>query len=392
MNGTTEPAPPAAAAYVAPRTPVEAAIGEIWTELLGVPRPGVHDRFTELGGNSFLAMQLALRMEQAFGQLPALDVPFSEWTVERMALGAGRPASAPDDAGARVVAIRGPGPRPPLFCVHAVDGHVLPYGPLAHRLGADQPVYGLMARGLDGPGEPPGSVEALAEEYVDAVRRVQPDGPYRLGGWSLGGLVAWEMARRLEAEGREVELLALFDTRIGGATDPAKSDDAAFLVAILLTAFLRQVPGYVFDGPALSRAEAELRGLGQDAQAALVVAEARRAGAVVPDSFDGAHLRRMLAVRKALTRAHFEYDPEPFAGRLTYFQAVEWPKHGREDQVPRWRSLARGGMEVRTVPGCHATMIREPNVGFLAGELRACMDLAAPGSAHATTLNDGQVP
>src|SRR5262249_39565166 len=112
-----------------------------------------------------------------------------------------------------LVAIQPQGSARPFFCVHAVSGNVLCYRTLAHRLGAQQPFYALQARGVDDEQEPQTRVEAMAADYLEAVQTVQPHGPYLLGGWSMGGLIALEMAKQLEAQGEEVRLLALFDTK-----------------------------------------------------------------------------------------------------------------------------------------------------------------------------------
>ena len=134
-----------------------------------------------------------------------------------------------------LVPIQPHGSERPFFCVHPVSGNVLCYRALARRLGAQQPFYALQARGLDDGQEPQTQVEAMAGDYLEAVRTVQSHGPYLLGGWSIGGLIALEMARQLQAQGEEVRLLALFDTKAPNAEEESEViDDASLLASFAL--------------------------------------------------------------------------------------------------------------------------------------------------------------
>src|SRR5262249_37663095 len=111
-----------------------------------------------------------------------------------------------------LVSIQPRGSLPPFFCAHASGGNVFSYVGLARRLGLDQPFYALQARGLMGTQEPHTRIEEMAADYLHAIRAVQESGPYSLGGWSMGGLIAFEMARQLEQQGEQVAAVALFDT------------------------------------------------------------------------------------------------------------------------------------------------------------------------------------
>src|SRR5207253_11167405 len=111
-----------------------------------------------------------------------------------------------------LVAIQPQGSQPPFFCVHPIGGSVFCYRDLARHLGSDQPFYGLQARDLVPNQEPHASVETMAADYIEALRIIQPTGPYRLGGWSLGGVVAFEMAQQLQRQGESISVLALIDS------------------------------------------------------------------------------------------------------------------------------------------------------------------------------------
>ncbi|MFL5537436.1 MAG: amino acid adenylation domain-containing protein, partial [Longimicrobiaceae bacterium] len=196
--------------YVAPRGELEERLAALWSEVLGVERVGVHDDFFDLGGQSILATRLVARVREEMGfELPVASLltgPTVEQMVQAM-MGKKDPARLP------LVPLQTFGGRPPLFVAHPAGGHVMCYHDLAFLLGMEQPVYGLQPRGIDDGGQAPITViEEMAAFYVDAVLRLRPSGPYRVAGWSFGGVVAWEMAQQLHAAGHEVDLLALFDT------------------------------------------------------------------------------------------------------------------------------------------------------------------------------------
>ena len=213
-----------------------AALVRIWEDLLGVSPVGVTDDFFELGGHSLLAVRLMARIESRTGRRLALSELLHRPTVEGMAAALRQTETAAAASGSCRVEIRAGGSRPPLFWVHPVGGNVLCYYDLARHLGADRPVHAFRARGLEDGEEIPHDVEAMAAEYCAEFLRVHPEGPCLLGGWSMGGLVAYEMAQRLRAAGREVALLALLDTRAprGPIGEPVGELDA-------LAAFAREL-------------------------------------------------------------------------------------------------------------------------------------------------------
>ncbi|HEX3528888.1 MAG TPA: amino acid adenylation domain-containing protein, partial [Thermoanaerobaculia bacterium] len=210
-----EPDSGPAPGFVAPRTAVEEVLAEIWAELLGAAHIGVHDNFFERGGHSLLAVLLMARIEKRLGTTLPLAALFSAPTLEALAALAETSGGHPAGRKGRgsLVAIKPATNRDtdqaPFFCVHPIGGNVLCYLDLARHLAPDQPFYALQTPD-DRP--PAKSIEEMAARYLAEVRCVQPQGPYRLGGWSMGGLVAFAMARQLAAEGQAPELLALIDT------------------------------------------------------------------------------------------------------------------------------------------------------------------------------------
>jgi acyl carrier protein len=220
-------------AYVAPRTPVEEKLEQIWAEVLGLEKVGVNDDFFELGGHSLLMAQLISRIRQAFGaDLPLLSL-YQAPTVASFADIIVKNRSERGEAGEAVslprclVMLRGEGERLPLFCIPSTTGYVDIFHGLALHLGDDQPVYGLEYPGLDGQVEPLRSFEALASEFIRYMRLIQPRGPYCLFGFCTGGFVGYEMARQLSALGEPVGMLAMLDVMAPGAVQRVPGSERA---------------------------------------------------------------------------------------------------------------------------------------------------------------------
>ena len=174
--------------FVAPRNALEVQLANLWEEVLGVRPVGVTDNFFELGGHSLAAVRSFALIEKRLGKKVPLATVFQGATVEHLAnILRRRTEAAPRSS---LVAIQPDGSRRPLFLIHPAGGHVFPYAHLARHLGSDQPCYGLQARGLEEGQEPHSRIEDMAAYYIEALRTVQPRGPYLLGGWSMGGVIA----------------------------------------------------------------------------------------------------------------------------------------------------------------------------------------------------------
>ncbi|MCG1048623.1 non-ribosomal peptide synthetase [Mycetohabitans sp. B6] len=209
------PAPDAEAfahqAYEAPQGELEATLAKIWAELLGVEKISRHDSFFALGGHSLLAVQMISRSCTTLGISIPMPVLFEAPTLAALVQRVSAQDNVQDKSFAVVLPIQPRGVRPPLFCVHPVTGLSWHYRGLANHLEADQPLYGLQARGLDGVSSPAFTIEAMAMDYIQQIRRIQPHGPYCLLGWSFGGKVVHSMATQLEQQGERVALLAVLD-------------------------------------------------------------------------------------------------------------------------------------------------------------------------------------
>ncbi len=182
----------------------------MWRDLLSLDSIGLDDNYFDLGGDSALAVHLFARIEKEFGVKLPLATLFEAQTVSELTEVL---RSRAQPAGwSPLVTVQSAGTRANFFCVHGAGGNVLIYRDLAKLLGPDQPFYGLQSRGLDGKEELQKSVPEMARDYVEAVQRVQPHGPYFLGGYCMGGTVAYEMAQQLSAKGETVGMVAMFDT------------------------------------------------------------------------------------------------------------------------------------------------------------------------------------
>lgn len=200
-----------------PPTPTEAAVGALFAELLGLAEPaGPEDDFFSLGGDSLSGVHLILAFAERFGVDPGLGSLFELPTVAALAALVDEGAASADEGLGPLIRLAPGRPEtsdnPPLFLVHPAGGIAWGYRGLAHALGADRPVYGLQSPALDATVSLPQSLTALATDYVRRIRQIRPHGPYHIGGWSLGGLIAHEMAVQLQAAGERVGVVVLLDS------------------------------------------------------------------------------------------------------------------------------------------------------------------------------------
>ncbi|CAM5665662.1 Amino acid adenylation domain-containing protein OS=Streptomyces griseomycini OX=66895 GN=FHS37_002956 PE=4 SV=1 [Streptomyces griseomycini] len=344
------------AGFVAPRDDVERRLAEIWAEFFGVTEIGVRASFFELGGDSLLAVRLMSRIARGLGRSLPLSSLFARPTIELLAQ-AVREADGGEDRRRALVPVRTTGSRTPLVFVHPVGGDVLCYAELAELLGDDQPFYALQL-----PDAELLTVEDMAAHYVAAVREALPDGPYRLGGWSMGGVIALEMAAQLTAAGAEVDLLAVIDLmeRPGPAEGAPVSDE------VLLSWFARDLAG-------LAGVDWELPPEAFDGRPPVQVlhTEARAAGAL-SDDIDLDTLSRIVGRFRDNYRALLRYAPSSFAGRVVSLRAADGG--ATVETASRWMEYFPGDAALVDVPGDHYTVMRGERLRVLVGELRRALD------------------
>ena len=363
--------------YVAPRDEVERTLVQFWQELLGVAQVGVRDNFFDLGGHSLIAVRLFARIRKTFQVDYPISVLFDAPTVEACAemlrrdgaTAAGTEApvarsEAPRNRYRHLVPMRtSPKGGTPFFLVAGMFGNVLNLRHLAHLLGEDRSFYGLQARGLYGDTEPHATFGEAATDYIAELRTVQPRGPYLLGGFSGGGLTAFEMARQLRAQGEEVGLLVLLDTPLPRRPGLRPMDR----VRIQVQNLREQGFGYFWSW-FRNRVRWEWGKVSRRMGWTVEADDADRFQSVaVGNAFRAALLRHQmvhepvdaLLLRPVLDR-HYRLGGGRFASR------------GREIVAPDnfWTPLVRS-LQVVEVPGDHDSMVLEPNVRALARELRA---------------------
>jgi len=339
---------------------LEGLLLPIWSEVLGVP-VDVHDNFFESGGHSLLAVRLFAEIEKRLGRRLPLATLFQAPTVAQLA------AEFKEDSPrwTSLVPIQTAGAKPPFFCVHGLGGNVIEFYDLARHLGPDQPFYALQSQGLDGKQPLHTSVREMAAHYVKEIRELQPAGPYFIGGRSLGGTIAFEMACQLRAAGEEVGLLALLDTYPAG-------------YAKLLPALFQPETNF---GRATTRIENHLRNLRRLSffEKLWYLIDKARYG---PRKIKSFGWRKAYRLSRRLNRrlprifrdiaeynsmAGHEYVPQIYDGRVTLFWASGDLR--AYDVVEGWKVLVAGGAEVQEISGTHLNIIKEPHVAELASKL-----------------------
>ena len=343
---------------VAPRDALEFQLTHLWEEVLGIGPIGVSDNFFELGGHSLAAVRLFALIEKRLGKKLPLAAVFQGATIEHLATLLRQQARLASLS--PLVAIQTGGSERPLFLIHPAGGQVFPYVHLARYLGPDQPCYGLQAKGVEEGQDPYVRIEDMAAHYIEALQTVQPEGPYCLGGWSMGGTVAFEMAQQLLAQGQNVALLALLDSRIPTPDEKfAEQDFEATLLADIVRYF------------GLSLDLRDLLRLPKDEVLARVLEQAKKAG-LVPAEVEASQAQQFVELLKADFRATRNYVMRRYPGRITLFKASEDLAETSPDPTLGWGEWA-ARVEVHTVPGNHANMVYEPQVEVLAEKLKTCL-------------------
>ncbi|BBH67859.1 hypothetical protein ACTI_45440 [Actinoplanes sp. OR16] len=355
-------ATPSAKAAVAPRTPQESALVSIWEGVLGRAPVGVHDDFFDLGGNSLDVLRLTAQVQNALGVTLAPGDVFEHPTVEQLARRIA--ADAPATAGGPLRLLSDGGDGEPLILVHATGGTLACYATLVRRMAGERPVYGLTAPGAETAEEPVRDVGELARRYRTALTEAGLTGPVRLGGWSFGGVVAFEMARQMEAESDRRPPVVMLDSR---APDPVPtgSFDRVDLLALYAAELGRTA------GTDLGIEAADLRELTGDQATELLLARARAHGLL--DAGDGAeHLLRAGTVMAANVTAMAAYDPaRPYGGPVTLLRAAEGEL--APDTTAAWRRLVTGTLDELEVPGDHYSCLRPPQVDDTAKTVRQAL-------------------
>jgi thioesterase domain-containing protein/acyl carrier protein len=370
--------------FLSARTPAEKTLADIWCKTVDLRQIGVRDDFFHLGGDSLAAAQILVGIEEAFGQKLPLSVFLESPTIEALAkLLDQKPSSTSWSA---LVPLQPTGSNSPFFCVHGVGGEVLSLAELARHFPPNQPFYGVQAPGLRNYKQPFSRIEDMAAHYLEEIGRVQPQGPYYLGGFSFGGSVALEMAQQLRLQGERVALLAILDH----TPPPLRYQRFTWTPTLPLDFIVNAAHWLIEDIGRAGRGKrltAFWRKSTHTWHQFLGLLGRSPGGSGKTDAASIFGVERMTEPYRGLVESHYQllrdYVPQWYPGPITLFRAQCRPLLRLHGKDLGWNRLAGGGLKIVRVPGNHETMMREPNVRSLAETLLACLETKkkeTPGS------------
>ncbi|MGK7877798.1 MAG: amino acid adenylation domain-containing protein, partial [Xenococcaceae cyanobacterium] len=351
--------------YVAPRTAIELQLTQIWSSVLNITSVGVHDNFFELGGHSLLAVRLMFQIQQHFQKNFPLATLFQNPTIKQLASLLGSSVNIPNSI---LVPIKTSGNRPPLFCIHPVGGNILCYADLARHLDRDYPVYGLQSLGKKGQQQPLTSIEEMASHYIEAIQQIQPIGPLHLIGWSMGGVIAYEMAQQLQAKNEPVALLTLIDSYAPTVIRKPSEIDEAMIVNQLA-----QDWGGLY-GQELDIFLETLRKLDPSEQVKHLFEQAKQQ-AIFPPEIEIEQMLSFWEIFQANLLANYHYKPQLYPGSIILFNASETPSEVIEEPTHGWGSLVLDDIQTHTINGDHYTIMKAPQVEGLTEKLNNYLKL-----------------
>lgn len=340
---------------------LESVLTGWWCELLNVEHVTVDEDFFDLGGDSITAARLFKNIQRAYNIEIGLSAIFEARTILGLAkLIQQEIAKTPSALRSclSLVPIQPRGTRSPVYVISGLGGNVIKFHPLACHLGEDQPMFGLLPRGLDGKEPYFTRIEDMATYYADAVQRVQPDGPYRLIGYSFGGLVAFEVAQRIRARGGGVSFLGLLDT-----SEP-----------LYMKSFQKSLPArerYRAYRDELEQSSSLGQGGGR--LKSLLMRKLSSATYRLFGPLDRGIPRDLGKLEHINALAARCYRPTFYAGTLTLFRSAERQISEGNDKALGWEGRV-GGLELIHVPSNHFNILKEPAVSVLAEKLRSCLD------------------
>jgi len=342
-----------------PTNPIERELLGIWRKLLKRSSIERTDNFFEIGGHSILAARMFAEIGERFKKVLPLSALFEAPTIELLAKiiagEAGQVGWSP------LVPIRKNGPGTPFFCVHPIGGNVLIFQGLSAHMGLQRPFYALQARGLNGREAPHTSVEAMAADYLNLVTEIQPSGPYFLGGYSAGGLVAFEMARLLQDRGESVELLVLFDSYLH------PHSLSPVIAPHQRSAWLRGTEG-------LARRMSQMRVLDQDRRRIVVGRDVARMWSTIKlNMYSTVKQLRLPAFRldsvSAFLLALRNYSPRPLNANVLLFLATKPVPEVARGLELIWKKLITGTLDIRHIETDHDELLSESYARLLATQI-----------------------
>lgn len=351
--------------YIAPHSELECSIAGIWQKVLGIEKVGIHDDFFEIGGNSLKAVRIFAQIDKMYSKKLPLATLYKAPTIKQLA------SIISDDkwiaSWDSLIEIQPGDSAPPLFLIHAGGGNALIYHDLAHHLGSERPIYGVQSQGLDGKQPFLTRTEDMAACYIKEIQTIQPEGPYLLGGFCMGGMIALEMALQLQAQKQEVALLLFMETyNLGNMPSRSFLDDIYY--------YLQKIEfnwGRLFSG---ERNFLRRRGDLIKARAA-VFFEVFKSKLGKHQTGNGRYIS-LQELEKTNDWVAQHYVPgAAYHGRIVQFvPAKEYARLNHPESG--WEKMAVGGLETYKLPLYPRQMLVEPFVTLLAANLKACVDRA----------------
>ncbi|WP_121810359.1 non-ribosomal peptide synthetase [Mucilaginibacter kameinonensis] len=352
--------------FVAPRTDNEKLVAKIWQQNMGIEQISILDNFFELGGRSLVAVKIMAAIEQETGKRLPLATLFEHATIEKLAA---RLEGDEVISWESLVPIKPTGSKMPLYIVHGAGLNVLLFNALAMNMDAEQPVYGLQARGLNGIDEPLDVMEEIAANYIAEIVAKNPEGPYALAGYSLGGIIAYEMANQLIAAGKEVKMVAMFDTY----ADRSDINDSKAKKIVDKTTLRAKQFAHSFvllaEDP---KRTIEYKGLMLKRQMIKLYWKVfkpnqKREGFFAYDN----------EIDEASEKALRNYVLKPLNITLDLFRAKKRTFYMEDFEFLGWKPFAIKGVNVHEIPGEHNTIFAPPNDKEFAEVLQKCLDRVA---------------
>lgn len=352
---------------IRPRDPLEFQMTQLWEETLQRSSLSVTDNFFEVGGHSLLAVRLMAKIEKTFGKRIPLTALFQGGTIENLTSIVRE--STDQSHFSPLVKLHSHGEKTPFYCVHPAGGNVLCFFEMGKIMGRNRPIYGLQSKGIDGEAKPIDSVESMASYYIEELLKLQPEGPYCLGGYSFGVHVAFEMARQLVDQGMEVGTLVILDTpgmgQEEGTDDPL--DDTR-----LLAHMVTQIESH-FESHLRITYE-DLVGLDEESQYSLII-EQMKVNRILPEDGSQKQLTGLVRVFKMNSQAMDIYRPKMYTGDITVFATKSLRDRFPSDDSLRWREVTTGEVRVVPIPGDHSSFLRSPHVEVFAEELEKWLEM-----------------
>jgi len=255
--------------------------------------------------------------------------------------------------------------RKPFFLIHPGEGNISCYSELAVHIGKDFPVYCFQALGFNEGEKPYTKIEDMAAHYINSMQSIQDEGPYILGGWSMGGLIAYEMAQQLLRQDKNISMLVVFDTWISVNRHYVKEGAEALLQNLF--------PNLKLSLDEIDHSSDNYSDYFTDEELDLILENAKKSN-FISSEFGVAQVERYFKVFKTNAMAMLAYKPDIYQGSMIIFRAKELLTD--YDPVIEWSNLVSGGIEIYSVPGHHFTMLKEPNVQELSRQLREVLSTA----------------